>query len=220
MSNHRTYRLRVLLFLACAVCAAGALWFVSQVIGTLDRLDAVEAERDQWQDSAQVLAALRLTRGSVVADIGCGAGYFSLKLSDITGARGTVFAEDIRTLPLAFLRLRALLRHRTNIRIVHGGAADPLLPAGAFDAVLIANTFHEFDHPLLILAHVRRALRPGGRLVIIDRKPDATERHAIAEEAVETQLRAAGFEVIGRKDPFITPPHDEPWWLVTAATVP
>ena len=92
-----------------------------------------------------MLRALALTDGATVVDLGAGAGYFALKLSPLVGARGTVLAEDIRFESLAFLWIRRFLRDARNVRVILGTPNDPHLPAGAVDAVLIANTYHELS---------------------------------------------------------------------------
>src|SRR6185295_6794469 len=104
---------------------------------TLNRLDAVESERDQWQRPADVLRALDLRPGNTVVDLGSGAGYFALKLSPVVGERGQVLAVDLRKLSLFFLWTRALLRGQHNVHVIVGKEDNPRLPAGAVDAVLI-----------------------------------------------------------------------------------
>ncbi len=214
----RAYRVRILIFLACVVIIVAALFVIWQGVGTLNRLDVVESERDQWQRPEDVIRALGVHPGSAVADLGCGSGYFTLRLSPVVGARGLVLAEDIRRLPLVFLRARALLGGRHNIRIIHGTVDDPSLGDATANAVLIANTYHELDHPRTILAAVRRALRPRGRLVILDRGPRAgsSEPHAIARMCVERDLMENGFQVAETADPFIDRPGDDPWWMIAA----
>jgi len=212
----RVFRRRVLLFLGAVLFVFVILPVGWQFVATLRQLDLVEADRDQWQRAGDVLTALDLHAGSRVVDLGCGSGYFTLKLASAVGPTGSVVAEDIRRLPLVFLRVRTILRHDRNVDIVHGTADDPSLPAGIAAAVLIANTYHELDHPAVILNAVRRALKPAGRLVILDRAPDATaESHHIARGLVEAQVRAAGFDVVGRNDQFISASGDR-WWILIA----
>ena len=215
----RAYRLRILIFLACVVVAVAALFVVWQAAGTLNRLEVVERERDEWQRPADVIRALGIQPGGVVADIGCGSGYFAVRLSQAAGAGGCVLAEDIRRLPLVFLRARALLRGEHNIRIIHGKEDDPSLGDASANAVLIANTYHELDHPRIILAAVRRALRTHGRLVVLDRgpRPGVSEHHTIARTQVERDLTENGFELLERQDTFIDRPDDDPWWMIVAA---
>ncbi len=193
-------------------------------LNTIARLDVVEAQRDQWQRPTDILQALAITPGDTVAEIGCGSGYFSLKLAAAVGKGGRVYAEDIRRLPLVFLWFRTILKNDPNIRVVHGQEGDPRLGAQAVNEALIANTYHELTDPQAILAYVRRALISGGRLVVVDRAPNSAQRdddplaeHEIPAELVESELRAAKFEVTAREDDFIGKDADnESWWLIVA----
>ena len=164
--------------------------------------------------------------GNSVADLGCGSGYFTLKLSARVGQSGSVMAEDIRRLPLVFLWLRTFQRGQHNVHIVLGEHNDPQLPAQRVNAVLIANTYHEFTNSQAILGHVTQSLVSGGRLVVIDREPravdhgsseTAAEHHEVSSEQVESELRHAGFEIVRRQDGFIqNDPLNENWWIITA----
>jgi ubiquinone/menaquinone biosynthesis C-methylase UbiE len=212
---------RVVLYLAGGILILAALYTLSSVSNTLDRLKVVEAERDRWQRPSEVLSSLGVSEGSTVVDLGSGAGYFSLKLADRVGRRGQVIAVDLRRLSLGFLRIRALMREEHNIQIIVGSPDDPHLPAGRADAVLMSNTYHEFRNPGLMLDHTRRALRPGGKLVIVDRGPgaDATvPDHEVPAERVEAEVRGHGFEILGRDDRFVDQAGDKPWWLLVART--
>jgi ubiquinone/menaquinone biosynthesis C-methylase UbiE len=195
-----------------------------QGIRTLQQLNAVEAERDQWQRPADVIAPLNVRSGSVVVDLGSGAGYFALKLSDVVGPRGRVVAVDLRKLSLLFLGVRAFLQGKRNIQIIVGDTDNPHLSTGDVDSVLIANTYHELTDPHAILRHTWRALRPQGRLVIVDRAPPASEdpresvgHHYTTADSVDAVLRKERFSIIDRKDVFIHPPGDEVWWLIVAS---
>lgn len=221
----RTYRIRVALFLGGVVGSLILLSTAYQGTNTISRLDKVERERDKWQRPAEVLQALDLKDGARVVDLGSGAGYFTLKLSRAVGMGGRVVAVDIRRLPLLFLQIRAFLRNQHNISVVHGTAGDPCLPAGAVDAVLVANTYHEFGNSKAILAHIRRSLVPGGRLVVVDRSPESINpKHNEGEvghryllgATVESELTQTGFEIVNRQDHFIGEPAKESWWLIVA----
>jgi ubiquinone/menaquinone biosynthesis C-methylase UbiE len=214
----RAYRVRISLFLL-AVGLALVVWVVAyQAVQTLKVLDEVERERDRWQQAGPAIEALKLKDGSIVADIGSGAGYFTFKLAPAVGNKGLVIAEDIVREPLAFLRIRALLRHQRNIQVIHGEPDNPHLQEGRFDAVLVANTYHEFMHPRAVLKRTLQALHPGGRLVILDRGPLQGEEESGGVEAlhherdpseVEAELRETGFELISRNDHFIERPTPE-----------
>jgi ubiquinone/menaquinone biosynthesis C-methylase UbiE len=214
----REHRSRLVLFLLSAIVVFATMYVLYSAIETLQQLEMVESERDQWQRPADVLRALDLRPGSVVVDLGSGAGYFALKLSPIVGKGGQVLAVDIRKLSLSFLWIRALLSQKRNIRVVLGDEDNPRLPSGTVDAVLIANTFHELRDPKVILHHLSRSLRPGGRLVIVDRGPQrsVSHVHAVDRLLVEAQLQQTGFEIVNLQDRFIDRPGDDPWWLTVA----
>jgi ubiquinone/menaquinone biosynthesis C-methylase UbiE len=220
----RTYRVRVALFLIGSVLLVLLLSYLYQGVQTLSALDQIERDRDQWQRPSDVIQALNLHEGGVVVDFGSGLGYFTLKLSSLVGKNGVVVAEDIRRQSLVLLRIRALLQGQHNLQIVRGETDDPRLPAGFADAVLIANTFHELTAPKLILHHLADSLKPGGRLVIVDRGPRSgavesretrAEQYELRLDLVETEARSAGFEIISREDRFIDRPADaHVWWLI------
>jgi predicted methyltransferase len=222
----RTYRIRVALFLIGVVLLLLVSSYLYQSVQTLYVLDKIERERDQWQRPADVIQALDLHEGSVVVDFGSGVGYFTLKLSPLVGKNGIVVAEDIRQQSLAFLRIRAFLRNQHNLRIIRGEIDDPRLPAEFADAVLVLNTYHELTAPKLILRHLADSLKPSGRLVIVDRgpRPDKAasretqvEHHELRPDLVETEVRNAGFQIVGRQDRFIEPSGDDQvWWLIVA----
>jgi SAM-dependent methyltransferase len=228
------YRIRVGLFFALFVIVIAALFLSCQLSQTFRQLYLVERERDRWQRPDDVIECLKLKNGSVVADLGCGVGYFTLKLGPKVGEHGSVLAEDILEESLTFLRVRAFLDHLTNIRVIHGDVDDPHLPKGGVDAALIANSYHEFSKPQVILDHVFRALRSERRLVVLDRGPRSyqgesremqMQRYQIARPIVEDEIRQSGFEIISRDDRFIDRPaterpgdrpDDHIWWLLVA----
>jgi ubiquinone/menaquinone biosynthesis C-methylase UbiE len=218
-------RRRLLLFLVSAAVVFGIAYVLYSALDTLHTLNVVETERDRWQRSADILEALDLREGNVVVDLGSGAGYFALKLSEIVGSRGKVLAVDIREISLCFLWIRSVCRHPRNIHVILGDRDNPHLPSQAVDAVLIANTYHEFRDPQIMLNHTFQCLHSGGRLVIVDRGPrpgdtkspgDVAGGHEIPRTAVEQELGQQGFEIVSREDPFISRAGDDPWWLVVA----
>jgi len=218
------YRLKLLALLICALAVFFLLNTGYSALNTISRLEVVEAERDQWQRPAEVVRALHIRPGDVVVDLGCGSGYFALKLSSPAGKGGRVLAEDIRRLPLTFLWFRTILKNERNISIVHGGATDPHLARQQVNEVLIANTYHELTDSQAILAQVRQSLVSGGRLVVLDRSPNPADigatrlaEHEISAEQAESELRQAQFEIVSRQDDFIEKdPDNESWWLIVA----
>jgi ubiquinone/menaquinone biosynthesis C-methylase UbiE len=228
------YRVRVGVFFLLAVIIVAALFLIYQLTQTLSQLRLAEAERDRWQRPNEVIESLKLKAGDIVADVGCGVGYFTLKLAPKVAEHGGVLAEDILGESLTFVWVRAFLRHQSNIRVIHGSSDDPHLPEGAVDAVLVANSYHEFTKPLAILDRTFRALRSNGRLVVLDRgqrsyhgesRETQMKQYQIAASIVEDEIRQSGFEVISRDDRFIDRPaserpgdrpDDHVWWLLVA----
>jgi SAM-dependent methyltransferase len=212
----RSHRLKVALFLIGSLALVAVLYTLAQAVETLDRLNVVERERDQWQRPSEIIQELNLKDGAVAVDLGSGAGYFALKLSRLVGKNGRVFAVDLRQVSLAFLWMRAHLWSRDNIDVRLGDTEDPHLPAHV-DAVLIVNTYHELNAPKAILGHVRASLAAGGRLVIADRGPEMETHHeGLPMAAVAEQLRSAGFEIVRAQDHFLDQPGEGPWWLIVA----
>jgi ubiquinone/menaquinone biosynthesis C-methylase UbiE len=204
----RTYCIPVALFFALVVIVIAALFLSYQLNQTFRQLYLVEHQRDSWQQPDDVIECLKLKDSSVVADLGCGVGYFSLKLAPKVAEHGSVLAEDILGESLTFLWIRALFHHQNNIRIIHGKPDDPLLPAGGVDSVLIANSYHEFTKPLFILDYTFHALQSGGLLVILHRGPRnhqgesreaQIQRYQIAASVAEDEIRQAGFDIVRRQ---------------------
>jgi SAM-dependent methyltransferase len=134
---HQVYRVRIDLFFVLVVLMVAALFLIYQLTLTLYQLHLAEGERDRWQRPDDVIDSLKLKDGNVVADVGCGAGYFALKLGPKVAERGSVLAEDILGESLTFLWIRAFLHHQSNIRIIHGNPDDPHLPRGALTPCLL-----------------------------------------------------------------------------------
>jgi ubiquinone/menaquinone biosynthesis C-methylase UbiE len=184
------------------------------------------APREQLFRMADIFQALGLRDGSRVADVGAGPGFFAVPMARAVGETGRVFAVDIDEKVLE--RLRARIREATlnNIEVIHGDPRDPKLPADSLDAALIVDAYHEMTEHEAMLIGVRRALKPGGRLVIIERMPrttrdkprkDQVDKHVIAPDFVQAELSEVGFEIVDRRDDFISRPQDDEFfWLIIA----
>lgn len=124
--------------------------------------------RDAVQNTHGILAALGVSRGNWVADVGAGSGYHAMLLSEMVGQEGKVFAENIEDDAVRYVLARIQLFKLMNVESIKGKIDDPLLPESALDAVLIVDTFHHFTAPDAMLAKIRQSVKPGGRLVIAD----------------------------------------------------
>jgi ubiquinone/menaquinone biosynthesis C-methylase UbiE len=161
-------------------------------------------DRDLWQLPDQIMDALGVAEGSVVADIGAGGGWFTIRLARRVGANGLVYAEDIQPQMLEATMRRVARESLRNVRPVLGTAEDPRLPAAALDAVLIVDTYHELDNPDAMLRNLAAALKPQGRLGVVDFKRDGLGPGPALEDRVDLEqvvrdAEAAGLRLLRRE---------------------
>ncbi len=184
--------------------------FAAQDLGLLEAPD-----RDQWQKPDQIMDALGIADGSVVADLGAAGGWFTLRLARRVGPNGLVYAEDIQPQMIEEIARRMQSENLANVKPVLGTPSDPRLPSG-LDAALISDAYHEMDDPadrtlvVTLLRNVARALKPQGRLGIVDFTPGGGGPGPSADQRVDPEsviaaARAAGLELIEREDfpPFV-----------------
>ena len=131
--------------------------------------------REREEAPAQALQLIGIRPGMVVADVGAGSGYMTTRLSTLVGPTGKVLANDIQPAMLRIIQTKAQDEHLTNIQIILGTDTETNLPAGMVDLALLVDVYHEFWHPQEMLRSIRRALKEGGRLVLVEyRKEDPT----------------------------------------------
>jgi SAM-dependent methyltransferase len=157
-------------------------------------------ERDIEEDPDSALAALGPLQGLVVADIGAGSGYMTVRLAQRVGAAGRVYATDIQPEMITLLRQRIAKEKITNVTPVLGSFDDPKLPESALDLALLVDVYHEFSEPQKMLRGLRNALKPGGRLVLLEyRKEDRSipirEEHKMTVAQAKLEVEAEGFEL-------------------------
>jgi ubiquinone/menaquinone biosynthesis C-methylase UbiE len=125
-------------------------------------------DRDERQRPVELVKSMGLTRGMSVADVGTGIGYMLPFLSRRVGPNGKVFAEDIFDDYLTAARQNAEAQHLNNITYIKGADKDPKLPENSLDRVLVLDVYHHFDYPQAMLAGIYQALKPDGKLVIVE----------------------------------------------------
>ncbi len=159
---------------------------------------------------ASAMDALGIEPGSVVADVGAGPGPYTFPLAERVGLDGKVYVVDIDEDDLAKIRSRAEREGVVQVETILGATDDPRLPAAALDVVLVINAYHEFHEYDEMLQGFHRALKPGGRLAIIDAKTDAGEarsryhsRHRIPAELVREDARRNGFRFLHNQPRFV-----------------
>lgn len=152
--------------------------------------------RDEWQKPAEVVAAMRLEPGMTVADLGAGTGYFEPLLSRGVGAGGVVLALDVEPDMVRYLGERAQREHLVNVRPRLVATDDPRLAPQSVERILVVDVWHHIDARDSYVLKLREALKPGGRLFIVDFEPDAKHgpppKHRLASATVERELAAAG----------------------------
>jgi ubiquinone/menaquinone biosynthesis C-methylase UbiE len=173
--------------IAGVMSAAGAPW-----------LERPEREAEEQPDKA--LEAIGIRRGMVVADVGAGIGYMSFKMAKLVGPPGKVYANDVQPAMLDMLRARAQREKITNVETVLGTVMDPKLPASTIDLILLADVYHEFSHPQEMLQRMREALKPDGRLVLLEyRKEDPSvpilPDHKMSVAEVKAEVEPEGFQL-------------------------
>jgi ubiquinone/menaquinone biosynthesis C-methylase UbiE len=124
--------------------------------------------RQREEDCETLLQALNVQPGQVVCDMGCGNGFYTLQLAKLVGEQGKVLAVDIQPEMLHMLSERAREAGITNIVPVAGTQIDPRLEPGSVDLILLVDVYHEFSHPAQMLAAMRSALKPGGRIALAE----------------------------------------------------
>ena len=132
-----------------------------------ERREEQDQVRMYWQMPNRVLDEIGVESGQIIADVGCGIGYFSVRLAKKVDKSGLVYASDIDRGALAFLKMKTERQNIRNLKIIHGKEDDPLLPRAAIDMVLIVNTIHLIDRPTEYLSNLKSCLKPDGRIVIV-----------------------------------------------------
>jgi ubiquinone/menaquinone biosynthesis C-methylase UbiE len=171
-------------------------------LGLLDAPD-----RDLWQRPDQIMDAMGIADGSVVADIGAGSGWFTIRLARRVGPQGLVWAEDVQKEMITALSRRVSREGLANVRTQLGLNNDPRLPANSLDAVLVVDAYHEIEDRVAMLSNIARALKPQGRIGVVDFKLDGTGPGPLAEERVSPDVvvkdaEKAGLRLI-RQEPFL-----------------
>jgi ubiquinone/menaquinone biosynthesis C-methylase UbiE len=170
-------------------------------LGLLERPDRV-----LWQKPEQIMDALHVADGSTVADIGAGAGFFTIRLAQRVGPKGIVYAQDVQSLMLDAIRRRVQREGLRNVQTVQAHADDPNLPARALDAILMVDAYQEVANRVLYLRNLAHALKTRGRIGIVNWKPgrggpgpdEPNER--VERSVVEADAKAAGLRVVGEEN--------------------
>lgn len=159
--------------------------------------------REVFERREAIVAALDLRPGMAVADVGAGTGAFSVLLAAKVGQEGRVIAQDVAPEFVRGIEARARRENLPQLQALLGGERDARLPEAGVDLVFTCDTYHHFEYPQAMLASLRQALKPGGRLVVIDyeRIPGRSSAWVLGHvragrETVIAEVEAAGFQLL------------------------
>lgn len=158
-----------------------------------------EDTRDRAGEAERVMRLLGVEAGMRVADIGAGSGYYTVRLARKVGPAGWVYAQDIVPRYLEGLRRRLERERIRNVQLVLGEPHDPRLPPGAADLAVLVHMYHEVEQPYGLLYNLRRALRPGARVAVVD-LDRSTARHGTPPTLLRCELAAVGFQQVAFHD--------------------
>jgi SAM-dependent methyltransferase len=155
-------------------------------------------ERIEEEEPDIALKVLQIPKGASVADVGAGSGYITVRLSKLVGPTGAVYANDVQPQMLEMLRRRLVREKITNVTLVQGTIDDPKLPPASVDLQIMVDVYHEFSQPQAMLRRLREALKPGGRLVLLEyRKEDPSipirPEHKMSVAEAKLEVEAEGF---------------------------
>ncbi len=160
--------------------------------------------RDEWQQPEKVIQSLQIRAGHTIADLGAGSGYFTFRLAQAAGPTGKVYAVDIDKDMTELVARKAQEGGAQNVEVILAKPADPSLSESAIDLVFTANTYHHIVDRVRYFAALRKALRPGGRIAIIDydRRSWLTGllKHYTPPEFIKREMEQAGYRLVREFD--------------------
>lgn len=199
----------LLLLLSALGCAVADASFVREPAEVTSYRRALWLERDGRADEErpdELIDAMNLSAGDLVADIGCGTGYFTRRVAREVGPAGKVYAVDIQSEMLDIMDERLRKERLDNVVSILGDESDPRLPDGIFDWVLLVDVYHEFQQPEQMLARIRDSLAPGGRVALVEYRLEGSSAdhirfdHRMSEDQIMVEWIPAGFELVQRID--------------------
>jgi arsenite methyltransferase len=195
-----------LVWITGASCAPRMIELEGHRVFNPEYLWYLESEnRDQWQKPDQIIQALQLPEGAIIADIGAGGGYFTERFSKRVGRFGHVYAVDVQDIMITLLKERIRNNKLENVTVIKGKFETPMLPLHAIDVAFFSSVYKEIGERVRYMKEVRRSLKPDGRVAIIefykDRGfigPELADR--LYETQVIDEMNRSGFVLIQRFD--------------------
>lgn len=177
--------------------------FVMSAAGGADWL--IRASRQQEEDCELLLRELRLKPGMTVCDMGCGNGFYALKMAKLVGEQGQVLAVDIQPEMLRLLQARAEEQQVDNVKQILSTVVDPKLPEGKVDLILCVDVYHEFSHPEHMLQAMRKSLAPDGVIALAEYREEDPEvpirpLHKMSKKQIMKEYEANGLKLVREFD--------------------
>jgi arsenite methyltransferase len=184
-----------------ALLAILSLGGCSSGCGAIKRLMYEGPGRDDWQKPAEVVTALGLEAGDVVADLGSGGGYFTFPMAEAVGETGHVYAVDVDTSLLAYVASQSETRNLPQIETVEARADGLGLPDASVDLIFLSNVFHHLPDTETYFRNARSTLRRGGRVAVVElSKGGFPKGHATPPEEIRATFEAAGYQLAETQD--------------------
>jgi len=159
---------------------------------------STEEARDSVSEAREVMDRAGVIPGMTVADIGAGEGYYTVRLAERVGREGRVLAQDIIPEVRDALAERVNREALDNVSVKLGEPADPMLPDNSFDRIFLMHMYHEIESPYEFLWRLRPALRPGGRIAVVD-MDRPTSRHGTPPALLDCEFAAVGYARVYRE---------------------
>ncbi|HJO11556.1 MAG: class I SAM-dependent methyltransferase [Gammaproteobacteria bacterium] len=193
--------LPLLIILPAVSAAQSSLPDIERQTELVDPRDAAwfyRSERSESEKPEELLDLLGIKEGDVVADIGAGVGFFSLRAAERVGPGGKVFAVDVQPEMIEGLEMMMKRFGHENIEPILGNVDDPKLPVDSVDHVLLVISYHEFSHPIEMMRHIHKAMKRDGQMLIVEyRAEDLNSRvsplHKMSEAEIMEEIPALGF---------------------------
>ncbi len=187
-NGHLLLSIAFLLLVTCGVCCTSVKRFAYEGFW-----------RDKWQHPEQVIQVLEIQPGQHIADLGSGSGYFTFRFADAVGPAGKVYAVDVDQEMNKYLEKQAGKRGCQNIEVVLAQHHDPLIPKDGVDLIFTCNTYHHIKDRVAYFSNIRKYLRPGGRVAIIDFSGKGWFQkifpHFTASAVIKKEMESAGYHL-------------------------
>ncbi|MBE7178154.1 MAG: class I SAM-dependent methyltransferase [Mucilaginibacter polytrichastri] len=179
---------------------------IAQVMGSGNGGWLERPNREQEENSNKIIATFPLRKDAIVADIGAGTGYYAFRVAKRV-PQGKVFAVEVQDEFVKALDARKTRVKQANLEVIKGSEQSPNLPARSADLVFMVDVYHELLYPKEMIASIRKSLKPGGRLVLVEYKAEdpsvaIRELHKLSVEQADREMAAAGFKRVGKAASF------------------